>query len=365
MDDVKNNIENDFLNKKNVVGVGLGQKWTRGENTGEDAILVFVSQKQDKRTLSSKDVIPDSVDGIKTDVVGRSGLFKSQGINTGRARPARPAYSVGHPIITAGTIGSFFKDFNDEVVALSNSHVLANSGRNIKRGDNIYQPGVSDGGSISDTIGKLKYHRGLAVSPWARAWNNADRHHVYGYNFEDSAVMSIDDGIDYNHEIPGIGFIKDFREEVLTVGEYLQKSGRTTGYTKERVIATSMTANVDYGFAILQFRDQIATNSMSSGGDSGSATLDMDNNVVGLLFAGSPTITLHNRIRYPRASYGLQIIPGINIAESYEYQLIIDGEETDQSYDANDYNEAVSEVKRLAYDGKSASISVTYRAYPE
>jgi len=364
MEDIKNNAESSLLKKKNVVGVGLGQKWIKGQNTGEDAILVFVSRKMDKRALSKDDLIPDTIDGAKTDVVGRSGTFKVQGVYTNRMRPLQPGYSVSHPRVTVGTMGAVFRDFNNEVVILSNSHVLANSGRRVRRGDPIYQPGTYDGGAGGDTVGKLKYHRGLATQ-WGRAWNNADRHHVYGYNFEDSAVMSINDGIDYNHEIPVVGYVQDFREELLTVGENLQKSGRTTGYTRAKVIATSMTVNVDYGFAVLQFRDQIATDAMSSGGDSGSVTLDMNNNAVGLLFAGSSTVTLHNRIRYPRASYGLQIIPGTNIVTSYDYQLIVDGQTTEQSYNINDYDVAMQDVRQLALDGKTASIALTYQAQPE
>jgi hypothetical protein len=36
---------------------------------------------------------------------------------------------------------------------------------------------------------------------------------------------------------------------------------------------------------------------MSQGGDSGSAVLDEENNLVGLLFAGSDTTTIINRIQ--------------------------------------------------------------------
>lgn len=363
MEHIKNAVEEDFLQKKNVVGVGIGQKWTNGINTKEDAILVFVDNKKRKNELSSDGLIPTSVNGVKTDVVGRSGCFKAQGIYTNKIRPVTPGYSVGHPIITAGTIGGIFRDFNDEIVALSNSHVLANCGRYVNRGDKIYQPGVYDGGGSNDSVGKLKYHRGLAVGSRGVAWNNADRHHIYGYNFEDSAVMSID--VDVDHKIPVVGFIKDFREDTLTVGETLQKSGRTTGYTTASVIATGVTANVDYGFATLRFRDQIATNAMSSGGDSGSVTLDANNNVVGLLFAGSDTVTLHNRIRYPRASYGLQIIPGMDIKTYYSYKLIVNGQETSQSYELDDYNIAIQDIRELALDGKTASISITYSAEPQ
>lgn len=37
---------------------------------------------------------------------------------------------------------------------------------------------------------------------------------------------------------------------------------------------------------------------MSQGGDSGSAMLDENNNLVGLLFAGGPSTTILNRIQH-------------------------------------------------------------------
>ncbi|WP_316504730.1 hypothetical protein [Nitrosopumilus sp.] len=45
-----------------------------------------------------------------------------------------------------------------------------------------------------------------------------------------------------------------------------------------------------------QFRNQIITTAMSAGGDSGSLTRDFAGKAVGLLFAGSPVVTIHNDI---------------------------------------------------------------------
>ena len=48
---------------------------------------------------------------------------------------------------------------------------------------------------------------------------------------------------------------------------------------------------------IAQFTDQLMAGAMSQGGDSGSAVLDESNHLVGLLFAGSDTSTILNRIQ--------------------------------------------------------------------
>ncbi len=53
------------------------------------------------------------------------------------------------------------------------------------------------------------------------------------------------------------------------------------------------------------FTDQLMAGAMSQGGDSGSAVLDNNNNLVGLLFAGSDTSTIINRIENVFSSLGL------------------------------------------------------------
>jgi hypothetical protein len=92
-----------------------------------------------------------------------------------------------------------------------------------------------------------------------------------------------------------IGYVKGVIE--ATLGTALQKSGRTTEYTQDQVIQLHVTAQVNYGGPIALFEEQIMSGPMSQGGDSGSLVLDMDNNAVGLLFAGSDTTTLSNPIQ--------------------------------------------------------------------
>ena len=77
------------------------------------------------------------------------------------------------------------------------------------------------------------------------------------------------------------------------------KSGRTSGVTEGTVLDVNADAKVTYsnGFAA-QFTDQIMTTLMGSFGDSGSAVLNKQNNaVVGLLFAGSDSVTTINKIQ--------------------------------------------------------------------
>ena len=65
-----------------------------------------------------------------------------------------------------------------------------------------------------------------------------------------------------------------------------------------RNLVKATTIDVDYGPGRLaRFVGQIITTPMSAGGDSGSAVLDMNGKVVGLLFAGSDSVTILNPIQ--------------------------------------------------------------------
>ncbi|MDA2919853.1 hypothetical protein MYX76_10230, partial [Desulfobacterota bacterium AH_259_B03_O07] len=92
-----------------------------------------------------------------------------------------------------------------------------------------------------------------------------------------------------------------------TLGMCVKKSGRSTGLTFGRINLVNMTVPVSYicgGVAIIleTFRaapddscglcENPPCSSMSLTGDSGAAVLDLNNNIVGLLFAGNDTISV-------------------------------------------------------------------------
>src|SRR5881628_3229541 len=98
--------------------------------------------------------LPTLLDGIpvKTQVTGMLMAFSDP---TKRQRPAPLGFSVGHPLITAGSIGARVADAAGNVFVLSNNHVLANS-NDATIGDPALQPGPFDGGTApADQIGTL------------------------------------------------------------------------------------------------------------------------------------------------------------------------------------------------------------------
>jgi hypothetical protein len=97
-------------------------------------------------------------------------------------------------------------------------------------------------------------------------------------------------------EVLELGKIQGLKEGKLDMK--IRKFGRTTALTNGVITQTDLSVVVNYGYnKTALFSDQLMAGAMSQGGDSGSAVLDEENNLVGLLFAGSDTTTIINRIQ--------------------------------------------------------------------
>jgi hypothetical protein len=305
-------LKRELLKKKNVVAVCTGQKYIKGVNTRRAAIVVFVTQKIPISQLSAEDIVPDTIDGIKSDVQ-ISGPIKALAFDrTKKWRPAPGGVSIGHPLITAGTLGMIVRKGNIRYI-LSNNHVLANS-NNAKIGDETWQPGKYDGGGAMDLIGHLadfitiNFLGDGSTCPVARGWawvfnafaklfHRKSRQKTYSLenNKVDCAITRPFDE-DVSEEILEIGVPNGFNMSELNVGDVIKKSGRTSGLNEGTVIGMDGVASVGYDDKIAVFEDQIFTTQIAQGGDSGSAVLNERNQVVGLLFAGSDQMTIVNKI---------------------------------------------------------------------
>jgi hypothetical protein len=306
----------ELLKKANVVAVGVGYKRTAGKQTGDLALICSVEAKKATRFLASKDVIPAKIQDIPTDVYP-TGTIRAFQSPTGRFRPAPGGVSIGHKNITAGTLGCLVKK-NNTLYILSNNHVLANS-NSASIGDEILQPGPYDGGQLSsDQIAKLSefveisFEQGGAdpcgiASGVAKCLNGlaamvGSKTRLFPQrilatdNLVDCAIAEPLNVNDVKNEILNIGTISGSAEG--TLGMSLQKSGRTTGLTTGSVQQIDVTVRVSYGTnKTATFVDQLMAGAMSQGGDSGSAVLNDQKQLVGLLFAGSDTTTIINRIQ--------------------------------------------------------------------
>ncbi len=145
-----------ILAKPNVVGVGTGYKVVGKRTTDELCIMAMVRHKIPRAGLAAEALVPQSIDGVPTDViqVGELSALKER---TDRWRPAPGGVSVGHYRVTAGTFGCVVRDrATGDRLILSNNHVLANS-NDAAVGDPVVQPGTVDGGRVpDDTIANLE-----------------------------------------------------------------------------------------------------------------------------------------------------------------------------------------------------------------
>ncbi|MGH7483213.1 MAG: trypsin-like peptidase domain-containing protein [Longimicrobiales bacterium] len=305
----------ELLSKPNVVAVGVGRKITAGRTTAELALVASVVAKQPETRLAAADRVPARVSGLPTDVVVTGPIFALQS-RTDRVRPAPGGVSIGHFAITAGTLGCLVRK-DGELRILSNNHVLANS-NDAEPGDPIIQPGAADGGSDpADRIGRLSEFVPIefdelgsdcpvgnavagTLNTMASAVGSDTRlrpvRPVQTENLVDCALAEPLDPADVIPEILEIGTVAGLAEGTLDLA--IQKSGRTTGHTTGTIQQVDVTVRVSYGVGrSATFVDQLMAGAMSQGGDSGSVVLDMDNNLVGLLFAGSTNSTIINRIQ--------------------------------------------------------------------
>ena len=321
---LKNNSAR-LLARKNVVATGIGYKTTGGERIETLGLVCSVTKKQPVSSLGSSDLIPGQIEGHPTDVV-ETGRIRALQATTDRFRPAPGGVSIGHFEITAGTLGCLVKK-NGQLYILSNNHVLANS-NDAATGDPILQPGPHDGGLLpDDQIAELaefvpihfagdssdcSIANSIAgfLNGLARIFGSETRIEAFSTrqvnNLVDAALARPLQPDDVTDEIFQIGAINGSTRGDL--GMAIKKSGRTTGLTSGEILQVDVTANVQYGAGrTALFTDQLMAGAMSQGGDSGSAVLDEDNRLLGLLFAGSDQSTIINRIENVFTALGVSL----------------------------------------------------------
>ena len=93
-----------LLPLNHVVGVGYGKKIKDNDMTDEECIIVMVDQKLPEAELEKEDIIPQQLDGMKTDVQEVGEIRLLQIPRDKKFRPAPGGVSIGHYSITAGTL---------------------------------------------------------------------------------------------------------------------------------------------------------------------------------------------------------------------------------------------------------------------
>jgi hypothetical protein len=285
--------DNPTADLTNIVGFGVGEKMTRGSYTGDLAIKVYVREKAPSEQVDEQALVPEEINGYPTDVEEVGDVVATR--FTGRYRPAPGGSSIGHPAVTAGTLGCLMVRNNNHLCILSNNHVMANCNA-ARLGDPILQPGRADGGQDPrDRIGVLEMfvpiNFGGAANyvDAAAAWTNlqlaSPKTHCYTIN-----------------PIPVNPIL----------GMPVRKCGRTTQSTLGIITAIHVTIKVGYGAGrVALFKDQVQIRGVgkdfSAPGDSGSLVVTAGTRQpTALLFAGGGGLTFANPIGRVIAAVGIR-----------------------------------------------------------
>lgn len=331
--DIPEDVRQEIEQHANVVGEGIGLEQTDTEGlTDHVAVVVLVEKKVDASELDEEDLLPETIeiDGEELPVdVQEVGVVSAQAVaevpapdadplavhdvvplemdadadtqaaveGFGRVKKMRPApggVSVGHPKVTAGTLGSSpLKNKQGKTVFLTNNHVAAASG-DASVGDPVLQPGPFDGGTPSDDrIGTLLEFSTITFGSGAT-------------NTSDSALVEI---VPDHVETDLFELQEDIRGwEDAVVGQFYTKTGRTTGVTRGRCTARNVNIGVNFGSkGIANFVGLDMFERMSAGGDSGSLIgIERPDGFYGtsLLFAGSSQATFGVSMRAVQRVHG-------------------------------------------------------------
>lgn len=299
--------------QENVIGIGSGTKLANGIWTGEDCISFYVVHKFPKDVIPPEDLLPNTFEGFKTDVVHVGGRFRpfptTLSLEQQRQRPARLGCSVGIEIpgapqgyLTAGTLGAVVVSDESRCI-LGNSHVLANLGR-APGGTQVLQPGPADGGRTGrDEIAVLL--RSASV-----------------YNSLDCALARLIDPRDVIPTFPGSIPLSSAQPLRAEKGMRVAKIGRTTGYTEGIVLHADFAYKMEYTTETVRFKGQVLIGTwkpdnrgrgriksklfelfglqsrpFSCEGDSGSLIVDLGSRrAIGLLCGGEGQLTVANQL---------------------------------------------------------------------
>jgi hypothetical protein len=318
-----------------VTSIGFGYRYKDGAKTGETCIVVGVEKKLPQDQLPTERLIPLTIEGEPTDVQERRivayDILPGAQALVQRKRPCPPGFSIGHTAVSAGTLGAYVKrGTEDEWWVLSNNHVIAASNDGTVN-DKIIQPGKADGGfSGTDHFAWLREYARIKWDGdengkkkvasflwklWMAPANGLARlvkcpyrlqvHHSLAIeqpypNLVDAALaMPVIQGyvkLEYPFDIGELQGIRD-----LELGDRVQKVGRTTEHTLGTVEGVQTMVRVQYSAGkMATFDDQLEVRAdsgeFSQPGDSGSAIVDEDSYLGGLLFAGGSGVTIANRI---------------------------------------------------------------------
>jgi hypothetical protein len=265
-----------------VRGIGITENAIAGNPAGGAALLMLV----DSLDSSGASLPSVSEHGIPI-VYEEVGEIRASAGYQAKYRPVQGGVSIA-PCVRqySGTLGCVVQSNNIKYI-LSNNHVLADT-NTLPLGSTISQQSIPDGGACpADVIASLSNFVPIVFN---------------GQTPVDAAIAAIARGVNVDPRIMrDNGVVEKLIAPVTApvLNMPVQKSGRTTGWTKAATVrAIGLTIVVAYpgGNSTIQntFSAKRVSGAFSMPGDSGSLiTTDPGNQPVGLLFAGDNNFTTY------------------------------------------------------------------------
>ena len=290
-----------------VRSVAIGPKYSGGEATGEMAIIVGVDRKRPASEVPPSQMIPTTIDGIKTDVVEEEEEIPVQCTNTleddTRYRPliggsqiqnfqSSTLLNLGTMGFLAFTTGDIATIAEDLIVGVTCEHVVADAAGKTLLNQKVGQSNMTDCSACSPCCDHIIGNVLFAVD---RAPDNS---------LIDAALIDLTSGLEYFNEVEEIGAVSGFHailpSDLKTTPPHypVKKRGRTTGLTTGDVLkvdGTSVINGTTFTHSVIKIQPDPATSTwckcgtvqnlraFACEGDSGSALLNTDDEVVGLV----------------------------------------------------------------------------------
>lgn len=275
-----------------IHAIGVGRKVVANKVTKSLSVRVYVTQKLPKTLLPAAARVPETLEGVPTDVIESPPAFLAASAlpppcSIRRTRPQRPlrgGISAANESVNAGTLTALCHSTRPADAGrrfiLGNNHTFADLGV-APLGSPILQPSPRDGGTANDQIATLARFVPIDETDTAA-------------NLVDAALAELIPGALMQSDICTLGAPQGTSQPELDAS--VQKHGRTTGFTTgiiddpsiDFLIPLSRTNPDRVSRFIRQIRIRPSPDMavFAQGGDSGAlVTTRADNRAIGLLFA--------------------------------------------------------------------------------
>ena len=316
-----------------VVGVGYGYKERGGKVTEEIAFRVYVEEKKSPGALKRSEIVPSVHRGIPTDVLVRRKSVPLAGVcdDHDEHSPLIGGIAIStfkNGSLAIGTLGFFAfisgKSGNNNVALVTNNHVVTGNGEKV--GDTIYQPSWQQQGGVWRPEPETNSIADILKLP-------DKTNYPYQYPNEPASVYYLDCasgqlnicvsptchtncGVKFANSLRGFNLNGSdriagvARLANVNVGDTVYKSGAVTGITVGKVIDPFAVAT---GFNVIEI-DATQANChgntvFAEHGDSGSAIINSQSQLVGILFGHDPVTNRAHACHIHPAMDALGTIP--------------------------------------------------------